>query len=234
VTVRYPPFIQHHMVRTREKALTERKFELLLEGARRISDPDRQLEATAVILIGGRLGLRPGEITHLSNSWVDAERHMIQVPEHHPCQKGRNGGLCGYCRQAVEQRLDYGPDRSFEELADRYWVPKTSAAVRDVPYHFSPRIEVVIDLLMDAHDGWPYSFSTLKRRLETAIDHAPSLENDATSPHGLRATAASYHAGRGLEMAALRAMFGWEDITTARQYLNVGGAMTRRALSNIH
>lgn len=222
------------MAPTREKALTERKFELLLEGAHRIPDPSHQLEARAVILIGGRLGLRPGEITHLNRSWVDTEREMIQVPEHYPCRKGRNGGLCGYCRQAVEQRLSYGSNSSYEELANRYWLPKTSAAVRDVPFHFSPRISVTISLLIDTHDGWPYSFSTLKRRLETAIDYAPELSQDATSPHGLRATAASYHAGRGLDLAALRAMFGWEDITTARQYLNVGGAMTRRALSEIH
>jgi len=222
------------MAPTREKALTEREFELLLEGAHRIPHTERQLEARAVILIGGRLGLRPGEITHLSSSWIDTEQQMIQIPDHHSCQKGRDGGLCGYCRQAVEQRLRYGSDRSYEELAERYWLPKTSAAVRDIPFHFSTRVAVSIKLLSEMHGGWPYSFSTLKRRLETAIKHAPRLNQDATSPHGLRATAASYHAGRGLDLAALRAMFGWEDITTARQYLNVGGAMTRRALSNVH
>jgi integrase len=222
------------MAPTREKALTEREFELLLEGAHRINHPERQLEARAAILIGGRLGLRPGEITHLSTSWVDREQQMIQVPEHHSCKKGRNGGICGYCRQAVEQRIEYGSERSFEELANQYWLPKTPAAVRSIPFHFSPRISVTLELLLERHGGWPYSFSTLKRRLETAIDHAPELMSDATSPHGLRATAASYHAGRGLDLAALRAMFGWEDITTARQYLNVGGAMTRRALSEIH
>ena len=222
------------MAPTREKALSEREFELLLEGAGRIKNPDRRLESRAAILIGGRLGLRPGETTHLNASWVDRERQMIRIPKQHDCTKGRSGGLCGYCRQAVEQRLRHNPDSEFENLANRYWLPKTEAASRTVPYHFSYRVRVVVELLVNNHGGWPYSFSTLQRRLDSALDLAPQLSRDATSLHGLRATAASYHAGRGLDLAALRAMFGWEDITTARQYLNVDGAMTRRALDNIH
>ncbi len=222
------------MAPTREKALSEREFELLLEGAGRIEDPEKRLEARATILVGGRLGLRPGETTHLDVVWVDRERQMIRIPEHHKCTKGRSGGLCGYCRQAVEQRLRHSPDSEFETLANRYWLPKTEAASRAVPFHFSYRVQVAIELLLDRHSGWPYSFSTLQRRLDTALELAPQLSKDATSLHGLRATAASYHAGRGLDLAALRAMFGWEDITTARQYLNVDGAMTRRALDSIH
>lgn len=222
------------MAPTREKSLGERKFELLLEGARRIDDPERGSEAYVIILIGGRLGLRPGEITHLSSSWVDWQRQIIRIPEHDPCEKGRNGGICGYCRQAVEQRIKHGAEESFEELSSRYWLPKTTAAVRAVPFHFSPRVGVALELLLGDDGAWPYSFSTLQRRVNTAIGHAPELKADATSPHGLRATAASYHAGQGLDLPALQAMFGWEDITTARQYLNINGEMTKRALSMAH
>lgn len=222
------------MAPTREKSLSEREFELLLEGAGRIEQPTRRLETRAIILIGGRLGLRPGETTHLSSTWVDHDRKMIRVPKHHPCTKGRNGGLCGYCRQAVEQRLRHDPNSEFADFADYYWVPKTETAARAIPFHFSTRLLVAIDLLIEQHGGWPYSFSTLQRRLNTALDLAPELSRESTSLHGLRATAASYHASRGLDLAALRAMFGWEDIETARQYLNVDGAMTRRALNKIH
>ena len=219
---------------TRERSLSEQEFELLLEGAGRIGHPERRVEAKAAILLGGRLGLRPGETTHFHHSWVNRERRMIQIPDHHDCTKGRNGGLCGYCRQAVNQRLSYDSSGDFEDLAEQYWVPKTDAAARTVPYHFSSRIRVVVNLLLEHHGEWPYSFSTLQRRLETSLQLAPNLSADATSLHGLRATAASYHAGRGLDLTALRAMFGWEDINTARQYLNVDGAMTRRALDSVH
>ncbi|QIO25023.1 tyrosine-type recombinase/integrase [Haloarcula sp. JP-L23] len=217
---------------TRDKALTERDFERLLEGTYRIDDTDASLEARATVLIGGRLGLRPGELTHLSSDWVDWQRQMIRVPDHHPCNKGRDGGLCGYCRQAVSQQSKSAAE--YTTLREQYWQPKTSTAARAVPFHFSSRVHVALEYLDDEYGGWPYSFSTLQRRLDTALDHAPKLNSNATSPHGLRATAASYHAGRGLDMAALRAMFGWKDLETARQYLNVDGAMTRRALSSIH
>lgn len=222
------------MEATREKALSEREFELLLEGAGRIEDPKRRLESRAAILLGGRLGLRPGETTHLTVSWIDREQQMILIPKHQDCTKGRDGGICGYCRQAVKQRMNHDPDEQFENLANRYWLPKTEAASRTVPFHFSYRVRIAVELLLDEHGGWPYSFSTLQRRLETALELSPELSVTATSLHGLRATAVSYHAGRGLDLTALRAMFGWEDITTARQYLNVDGAMTRRALDNIH
>jgi len=221
------------MPATREKALTERDFERLLQATYRIDDDKQALEARTLILVGGRLGLRPGELTHLSSSWIDWQRQMIRIPSHDSCEKGRHGGLCGYCRQAVEKQTQTS-EQSFDELSEQYWQPKTTAAARAVPFHFSSRVQVALEFLDDEYGGWPYSFSTLQRRLTTALNHAPTLSEDATSPHGLRASAASYHSGRGLDMAALRAMFGWKDLETARQYLNVDGAMTRRALTSIH
>ena len=205
------------MEATREKALSEREFELLLEGAGRIEDSKRRLESRAAILLGGRLGLRPGETTHLTASWIDREQQMILIPRHQDCTKGRDGGICGYCRQAVKQRMNHDPNQQFEKLANRYWLPKTEAASRTVPFHFSYRVRIAVELLLDEHGGWPYSFSTLQRRLETALKLSPELSVTATSLHGLRATAASYHAGRGLDLTALRAMFGWE---TSRLHAN--------------
>ncbi|QZP39195.1 tyrosine-type recombinase/integrase [Halobaculum magnesiiphilum] len=222
------------MAPSKDRTVTEREFEYLLCGANAIENERRRIESRAVLLLGGRLGLRPGEITHLRGSWVDWDRQIISIPEHQPCDKGQNGGLCGYCRQAVEQRLKHGAEESFAALGKRYWVPKTKAAARAVPFHFSWRVHTTLKQLIEHHGGWAYSFSTLQRRLQTALEKAPRLSPNQTTPHGLRATAASYHAGRGLDLPALRAMFGWEDIDTARQYLNIDGSMTRRALSEIH
>ncbi|WP_436910208.1 site-specific integrase [Halosimplex marinum] len=222
------------MAPTREKALTERDFERLLDGARRIDDEKQRFEAHAVILLGGRLGFRPGELTHFDASWVDRQRQIVHVPDHAPCRDGRDGGICGYCRQAVEQRIRHDQEASFDDIAEQYWQPKTDAAARPIPFHFSARVQLAVESLADEYGGWPYSFSTLQRRLDAALDCARSLDRTSTSLHGLRATAASYHASRGLELAAFRSMFGWEDLETARQYLNIDGAMTRRALSDIH
>lgn len=220
--------------KTREKALTERQFERLLIGAMRIDDPDVSMETRAVLLIGGRLGLRPGEVTHIGESWVNRRREMLSIPAHDPCTKGRDGGPCGYCKQAVNQQLKHDDSKVFEDILERYWNPKTDAAVRDVPYGWDQRISVAIDWLIDNHGGYPNSFSTLQRRLDTALELADDLETDSTSLHGLRGTAASYHAGRGLDAGPLQSMFGWEDLSTARNYIAVDGEMTARALGEVH
>lgn len=220
--------VQH----TREKVLTERQFEQLLIGAGRIDDPERSMEARAVVLIGGRLGLRPGEVTHLGESWVDDRRQIISIPKHDPCTKGQNGGLCGYCRQAVEQNADSDEEKA--ELVETYWNPKTDAAAREVPYHFSARVGLALEQLIETHGGWPHSFSTLQRRLEQSLERAPGLTTSSTSPHGLRGTAASFHVGRGLDPGPLQGMMGWADIQTARNYIAINGEMTKRALSQVH
>jgi integrase len=219
---------------TREKALTEREFERLLIGAGSLGDSMERLEARAAILIGGRLGMRPGEVTHLSSDWINRRREMIHIPSHDPCTKGRDGDRCGYCRQAVTQQLKHDDSKVFEDVLESYWNPKTDAAVRDVPYRFSQRVGVAIEMLLEEYDGWPHSFSTLQRRLNESLDAAPDLDRESTTLHGLRATAASYHAGRGLDAGPLQSMFGWEDLSTARNYIAVDGEMTARALGEVH
>jgi integrase len=219
---------------TREKSLTEREFERLLIGAGSLNDPIDQLQARAAILIGGRLGMRPGEVVHLSSDWVNRRREMIHIPGHDPCTKGRDGGPCGYCKQAVKQQLKHDESKVFEDVLEDYWNPKTDAAVRDVPYRFSQRVGVAIEMLLKEFDGFPHSFSTLQRRLNESLDAAPDLNRESTTLHGLRATAASYHAGRGLDAGPLQSMFGWEDLSTARNYIAVDGEMTARALGEVH
>jgi len=218
---------------TRERALNGGEYERLLIGASRLSD-ERGLEAWATIVILGRLGLRGGELTHFDSSWVDHYEGTIEIPGHDPCTSGRDGDICGSCKQAIQQRKGHGDERSVEEIADQYWMPKTAAAVRSVPYEWSPQAQEAVSALVELHGGWPYSFSTLQRRIRNALEAAPSLNNDATSTHGLRATAASYHAGNGLDKEALKQMMGWRDDKTPTKYLQINGQMTRRALSEVY
>jgi len=53
-------------------------------------------------------------------------------------------------------------------------------------------------------------------------------------PHGLRATAATFHASRGLDAFALQAFMGWETVDRAREYIRLSGETTARALSMVH
>lgn len=218
---------------TREKALNGGEFERLLIGASRLGG-ERGLEAWSAIVILGRLGLRGGELTHFDVSWVDHYQGVIEIPGHDPCDKGRDGSLCGSCKQAVRQRKGHGDERPQEEIAEQYWMPKTAAAVRSIPYEWSARAQEAVATLVELHGGWPYSFSSLQRILGNAIDAAPSLSEDVTSTHGLRATAASYHAGNGLDKEALKQMMGWRDDKTPTRYLQINGQMTSRALAEVY
>jgi len=63
---------------------------------------------------------------------------------------------------------------------------------------------------------------------------AGGIEDKKVHPHGLRATAATHHAARGLEMHALMQYFGCAQSSTAEVYLSRNGENTARQLDTIH
>ena len=285
---------------SREKALSPREFERLLKGVRKIDCDLKRLETEFVSMLGGRLGMRPGEICHFENDWVNWRKRCIQIPMHDPCDHGKDGDLCGSCNQSVRQRVEYhtltlGEARmevlrkelldqialpghihnqltaahlghihgdlsddvlsdqlqhlldsadaiengeevlhaldtlaedyreenqlELEDARDLMWAPKTENAAREVYFDWSPRAELAIENYCDRFDRWMNSQTCINRRLDTALQHAPELDVDTTTPHGLRATAASYLAGRGLSTTALQAHFGWAQASTAERYI---------------
>jgi len=218
---------------TKEDALDDREFQLLLEGADRMTDP-RSFQARFIILVGGRLGLRPGEICHMDETWLNARKQMIEIPRHDPCTKGRDGGPCGYCREMAQQLVDYNDGISFEEAIRSRWSPKTEAAARRVPYSFDPRAQLVVERFFEANDRYPRSRTSLNRRVKRAAELADQLSPEDVYPHCLRATSATYHAGRGLNAVALQSLHGWAQLSTAQKYIRHSGEATARELQQIH
>jgi len=135
------------------------------------------------------------------------------------------------CSRAERHRERH--DVTLHEAVDRYWTPKTDAAARDVPFDFSQRGIMAIEDFFDTVKRYPNSRTTVNRRVDDALIAAGFAKN-YSSPHGLRATAASYHAGRGLDMVAMQSMFGWVELSTALKYINASGTNTQRALNSIH
>ncbi len=215
----------------REDALDDREFELLLEGA---TTSKQSLQTRFVVLVGGRLGLRPGEIAHIDEDWIDWRKQRIDIPRHDECRKGRFDEICGYCRQQAEQMLEHHDDWTYEDAAEKMWSPKTSSAVRSVPWDFEPRIEIIIERFFDEYDQFPRSRSVVNRRVTRAAEKAPELNPDEVYPHALRSTAATHHAGRGLDILPLQSMFGWAQLATAQVYLADNPENTARALSSVH
>lgn len=242
---------------TREKALDDRNYELLVEGAQRL-DGSASLEARFLVLVGGRLGLRPGEIMHMRESWVDWRRRRIVVPRQQGCRLGIDGGICGYCRSQAKQMVthhtpgetsvgrlrfynrhveggfDQGDELTLDKALQMRWFSKTPAAAREVPFGWDPRTELAVERLFDQRDRWGVSKGTLDRRLEWSLEAADEIGQDSTTPHGLRGTAATYHAGHGVGLLALQSMFGWSSLQTARRYIKESPDNTERELHAAH
>jgi integrase len=303
------------MVRhSKERVLSEREFERLLQAIERIDDPWYREVTRFIVIVSGRLGLRAGEIAHMHEDWVDFREGIITIPDQHDCTKGEDGGPCGYCRSLAKsvvkhavptiqesklalleqgQLVDLGmtyqellaayraydenqiPEESltdrvndalaighdgqrdpwdaYDELCERaeahrdrhdvtldeaieqYWIPKTEASAREVPFDFSSRAEMAIEDFFDdrAISRYPNSRTTVNRRVDDALE-AAGFDKNHSSPHGLRATAATFHAGRGLEAIPLQSMFGWVQLSTAMKYINSSGTNTQRALNSVH
>jgi len=298
---------------SKELALTDREFELFVRGAQSLECDLRSQETEFIAFVLGRLGLRPGELCHIHEDWVNWRRRMIEVPKHDPCDKGKDGGLCGSCKQAVRQKVDYAElsldearmevlqdaigerlprhirsqirgvafaavegdldrddvDRQLElllesaesvgnhdavlealdsaardhmdeatittdEAAALEWSPKNPNAAREVPFDFDPRAELVVEDFFDRFDEWPESQTTINRRVDTVLERVDEFDTDTTTPHGLRATAASHASARGLSPLPLQSMFGWADISTARNYVASSSENTQRQLHQIY
>jgi len=121
-----------------------------------------------------------------------------------------------------------------DEAASLEWSPKNPNAARDVPFDFDARAEIVVEDFFDRFDEWPESQTTINRRVDTVLESVDEFDVEKTTPHGLRATAATHASARGLDPLALQAMFGWSDISTARNYVAQSSENTQRQLHQIY
>jgi integrase len=187
-----------------EDALSEAKFEALI-GVTDDLDPPADAECYVLLLLGGRLGMRAGEIAHMQADWIDWERKQIQIPSYENCTKGRGEGVCGYCRSQAKQAVGYRPDElMLEGEMSRRWKPKTDTSARTVPFDFSERIELCLREFFAEHDAYPHSRASMNRRMDQFAD-AAGIDREKIYPRCLRATAATYHAYRGLAVVPLQA-----------------------------
>ena len=219
----------HH---SKESALDDREFELLLEGTHEMDDY-YALEAKFVVLVAGRLGLRSGEIVHMRRDWLDERRRMIVIPPYQQCDMGIDDGICGSCRQAAKQKVDHNEDLTLAEAEESMWSPKTSAAAREIPFDADPRAELIVDRYFDRFDEFQSSQSGINRRVRRAAEHADEIRPADIHPHGLRATAATRFANKGLDVVALQSMFGWAQLSTAHNYIRRSGEQTAKAIRDI-
>ncbi len=222
------------MVRhSHENALSEAEFEALLEVTESLPPPSSE-QCYVLLLLGGRLGMRGGEIAHMRREWIDWERNQIQIPTYQDCTKGREGDACGYCRSQARQAIGYeSNNRTLTEELDRRWKPKTETSARTIPFGFSERVEACLREYFTEHEQYEHCRSSMNRRMDE-LANAAGLPKDELYPHCLRATAGTFHAFRGLSIAPLQALMGWADMATARKYIRLSGGATAKALNDVH
>jgi integrase len=220
------------MVRhSHEDALSEASFKSLVESAKELEEP-YDAECVAVLYLGGRLGLRAGEIAHVRESWVNREQQVIEIPRHSQCRSGENGNICGYCHKRAQSAVEHDEDLTMQEALENRWEPKTEKGVRAVPYDFKPEVEAVVEAFFESYDAWPTARIGVNRRVDRVAEAADYT--DRVYPHALRATAANWHASRGVPPAALQALMGWAQLAVADKYVRLTGTATSRALNDAH
>lgn len=217
---------------SRQDAVDSGEFQQLLAATERLDQPFR-LQCKFILYLGGRLGLRAGEIAHCRVSWVDFDRQMLTIPSQQPCESGDSGGVCGYCRKRARAAVDAGTYEALDDALRHRWQPKTRNSARTIPFGWSDEIATVLTTFFDHTDRYPSSRISINRRVDR-VARAAGLDADAIYPHALRATAATHHAVNGLPPAALQAMMGWADLSTAVKYVRASGEQTRQALEQVY
>jgi len=92
---------------TGDDALSEEEFEGLSQTAERM-EGEMGLQTRLILLVCGRLGLRPGELSHMKKYWISFHRKVImrttafQAP---PYKISWGGQITGLLRNILEYRV---------------------------------------------------------------------------------------------------------------------------------
>jgi len=103
---------------SKDDALSERKFKQMVAATHKLEDTYSAIELRLILFADGRLGLRAGELTHLSGVWMDWRDGKI--PSHLREKKGRDCGLYETGIHSARQLTEYNPI-NLEEANGLLW-----------------------------------------------------------------------------------------------------------------
>ncbi|MXR51284.1 hypothetical protein GRX03_06655 [Halovenus sp. WSH3] len=204
------------------EALSAEGLYSLYLGGLTIEDETRRRDACYVLLLMGRLGLRPEEITHLHEDWVDWERGEVHVPARDPC-------ACRYCFATARRRkTEAGSDRSVEEIvAETCWSPPDGAdGARTIPFGWSRRLTAALYGVLGERPYLDTDVAGIERIVTEAAENAWELDTEAISTEALRASAAEFLATAGFGPRRLADLLAIDE-ETAGAFARVGGGELR-------
>lgn len=213
---------------SRDDAPSPRRYRAMKRAAAEDVKEEFQLQCMFALVTMGELGLRAGELCHMTRDWVDLDRGVVQIPSKDDCE-------CGYCRQQAKQQVERYGIRTFEKDLDRRWCPKMEASIRTIPYNWSDEIVEIYDRFFQQYDSWEWSRVSVNRRVDRIIEATPSIpEGEQVYPHALRAHAAMLHARQGMRAHHLQRLMGWSRVTGAMKYIRLVADDVEEELRRIH
>ena len=201
-------------------ALSPEGFYSLYLGGLAIESEQRRREACFVVLSMGRLGLRPRELLHLHEGWVDWSRGEVHVPARDPC-------ACRACWQRARRRSEAGDDRPVEQImAEDAWTPPGGEqAVRSLAFGWSRRLTAGLDGLLGEQEYFDAAEEAIAARIDEAAENAWELDEEIT-PETLRATAGLFLTTAGFGARRIADLLVVDE-ETAGEFARVGGGEVR-------
>lgn len=227
----------------------------MVEATYQLDEP-YDLQCRFVLFVAGRLGLRAGEIAHMTEDWIQWRESMIDIPRHEPCDSGRDGSICAHCEQNLDQSARIATRNSIAADCEDYallrdadtarkrgllvepdyrvaWVPKTESAAREVPFDANTRASLLVESFFERYDAWPHSRQSINRRVNKIARNTDGIAVSDVYPHALRATAATKFSDSGLQVFSLKSVMGWSQLSTAKAYISSSGERTARAIRDV-
>jgi hypothetical protein len=208
------------------ESLSPAAFYSLYLGGLAQSDPRDRLKTGYTLLLLGRLGMRPDEILHLHEGWVDWERGEIHVPARDPC-------ACSECWDHAQQRQQQGDSRMLAEIvAAECWSPPGEDAARRLSVGWSPRLVAVVDGVLSESEYLPGNQEAVQESIQTAAQNARGVDASAVSVSTLRASALQFLATAGFGPRRLADLCAVDE-ETAGAFTRVGGGQSRDHLYRV-
>ena len=201
-------------------ALDPSAFYSLYLGSLALPDDTHRTHASVVTLLSGRLGLRPGEIQHLHEGWIDWDRGELRIPDRDPC-------ACDLCWQTARNAQRAGDGRRLNQIiTETMWT--SPGGGRTIPFAWSNRLTAALATVCE-EEYLDVSVEAIAQLITASAELAKGLDADAIDFRTLRATGASFFADTGFPAHRVAGLIG-ESPGVAREFTRREGGDAREQL----
>ena len=184
------------------------EFYSLYHGSLALNDDEKRTHASIVILLSCRLALRPSEIQHLHQGWINWDHGELRIPARDPC-------ACDLCWQDARNAQRAGDGRRLNEIITKtMWTPPGGS--RTIPFAWSNRLTAALAAV--CHEEYlDVSAEYIAQLITESAELAKGLNSEAIDFSTLRSTGASFFADTGFSPHRVSELIG-EPVSVAREF----------------